>query len=708
MDRRSGSLRLSHLYKKFVNERVLGLISKTERIRNCTVIAHIDHGKTTLTDSLIAASGLLSKDVAAKARLLDYDLIEQQRGITIKASGITLIHEMLENEYLVHLVDTPGHIDFSSHVTRGLRLTDGAVIVVDVIEGLMVQTETVTRQAMQELVRPVLFLNKVDRLITEKRLQPLQVAEEVSKVVREFNAMLGKYLDDDLLERWEVSFNRGSLCIGSALDKWAIGIDTLREKAGGSTKLIDLSKAFLEAIEEIVETYREEREKELSEKYPLAKHVLDAMVRTVPNPIDAQQYRLPVFWKGDASSEVGKRLLSCDKSGPPVLLVGDVQPDRHQGLVAAVRVFSGTLKRAKSLKNLRTHGDGKTLQVGLFMSKTRIPHDEIPAGNLAFITGIRDLATGDTLVDSEMEQFIPLDPLQYPTEPVVTYTVEPKKLSELDSVQQAIEEYVKTDPALEFEVNPETGEMLISGAGELHVEVSIEKLARRGVEVLLGTPMVLLKEQMQKDGEVATGGNKSTSQFTVQARLLVPREEMQGLGSILDTITQSDCYLIDEGKSIDPQSDEAEWVKEAFRTVMQRGPLQGEKMRKVMVIIKKATISYEALETTWRDITQPLVTAIRASVLSGEPALLEPWTRLELSSPEEYVGVLSSILARRRGDISEIDSERSLYKMRAEIPVRKSFGLANEIRTETSGWATWGAKTGEYRKIKPPKIEEEY
>ncbi|MCK5240570.1 MAG: GTP-binding protein, partial [Candidatus Thorarchaeota archaeon] len=597
---------MSHLYKKFVNERVLDLISDTERIRNCTVIAHIDHGKTTLTDSLIAASGLLSKDVAAKARLLDYDLIEQQRGITIKASGITLIHEMMDNEHLIHLIDTPGHIDFSSHVTRGLRLTDGAVIVVDVIEGLMVQTETVSRQAMQELVRPILFLNKVDRLITEKKLQSLQVAEEVSKVAREFNAMLGKYLDDGLLEEWEVSFNRGSLCVGSALDKWAIGIDTLLDKAGGSTKSTDLSKAFLEVIEEIVESYREEREKDLSEKYPLAKHVLDAMVRTVPNPIDAQQYRLPVFWKGDASSEVGKRLLSCDKSGPPVLLVGDVQPDRHAGLVAAVRVFSGTLKRAQPLKNMRTHDHGKPLQVGIFMSKAKIPHDEIPAGNLAFISGIRDLATGDTLVDSEMEEFIPMETLQYPTEPVVTYAVEPKKLSELDSVQKELEEYVKTDPALDCEINPETGEMLISGAGELHVEVSIEKLARRGVKILLGTPMVLLKEQIQKDGEVASGGNKSTSQFTVQARLVVPREELYRLGSVLDTISQSDCYLIDEGKSIDPHGDAADWVKEAFRTVMQRGPLQGEKMRKVMIIIKKAAISYEALETTWRDITQPL------------------------------------------------------------------------------------------------------
>jgi elongation factor 2 len=300
-----------------------------------------------------------------------------------------------------------------------------------------------------------------------------------------------------------------------------------------------------------------------------------------------------------------------------------------------------------------------------------------------------------------------LKALQYPTEPVVTYTIEPKKLSELDTVQEAIEEYVKTDPALEFEVNPETGEMLISGAGELHVEVSIEKLERRGIEVQLGTPMVLLKEQMKKDGKESQGGNESTSQFSVLAKLYEVSDVMNQ-SRVLDIVPHSDCYLIDESQTIDPLSEEAEWVKEAFRSVMQRGPLQGEKMRKISVIIKKAKIRIESPETSWRDITQPLVEGIRSSVISGEPALLEPWIKLELSSPEEHVGILSAILARRRGEISEIDSERSLYKMNAEIPVRESFGLANEIRAETSGWATWGAKTGEYREIKPPKVEEEY
>ncbi|MHA2383006.1 MAG: GTP-binding protein [Candidatus Thorarchaeota archaeon] len=459
---------MSHLYKKFVKERVTDLVSQKENIRNVTIIAHIDHGKTTLSDSLIAASGLLSKDVAAVARLLDYDLIEQQRGITIKASGISLVHSFNDMDHLINLVDTPGHIDFSSHVTRGLRLTDGAVIVVDAIEGIMVQTETVTRQAMMELVRPVLFVNKVDRLMRERKLNWRKTAEEINKVVREFNAMLGKYLDDELLEQWEVSFLNGSLTVGSALDKWGLDIVSLREKSGGSEESSDLANAFLEILEEIENTYKSDERKGLSEKYPVARSVLDSVTRVIPNPEAAQSYRIPSFWDGDIDSKIGKNLLACSDDGPCICMVGDVQPDRHASTVAAVRVFSGLLERAKPLINLRTNEEHKSLQIGLHMSKTRVDLPSVPAGNLAFITGLRNVAVGDTLIGKRVKNVHPMSSLQYPTEPVVTYTIEPKKLSELGNIQEPIEEYVSTDPALEFEVNPETGEMLMSGAGELH------------------------------------------------------------------------------------------------------------------------------------------------------------------------------------------------------------------------------------------------
>jgi elongation factor 2 len=695
---------LSHLYKKFVKERVLALISKTEQIRNVTVIAHIDHGKTTLTDSLIADSGLLSKEVAASARILDYDQIEQQRGITIKASGISLLHSYNQQEHLINLIDTPGHIDFSSHVTRGLRLTDGAIIVVDAIEGIMVQTETVTRQAMQELVRPVLFVNKVDRLMRERRLSPKKTAEEITRVVREFNAMLGKYIDDALLENWEVSFNKGSLAVGSALDKWGIDMDILKARTKGNENPANLGKAFIDLLTEINEIYAADRRKELAGMFPVAPVVLNSVIRTVPNPIQAQKYRIPLFWGGNLESDIGKSLINCNSGGECICLVSDVQPDRHAISASTVRVFSGTLDRAAPLINLRTREESKSLQVGIFMSKTRVDLPSVPAGNLAFITGLKGVAIGDTLASKITEATTPMSELQYPVEPVVTYAVEPKHLSELSSIQKPIEEFVKSDPALEFEVNPETGEMLLSGAGELHVEIAIEKMARSGIYVTLGTPIVMLREQLTKNGVSKTAGGDDVSRFSVRTILPTADAAPDTLGMIIDRDVASNCYLIDSTARIDPYGEEAEWAKEAFRTLIHNGPVHGEKMRRLWVIIEKVDFRYTAPEFSWREITQPLLQATRESIKSGRPTVLEPWIRLEISAPEQYIGALSTILAKRKGQILEINSARTLYRVEAEIPVRESFGLANEIRTSTSGWATWGARSGGYRSLDDPDV----
>jgi elongation factor 2 len=687
---------VSRLYKKFVTERVSQLIDSTDKIRNCTVIAHIDHGKTTMTDSLIAASGLLSKDVAASARLLDYDLIEQERGITIKASSISLIHNLDETEYLINLIDTPGHIDFSSHVTRGLRLTDGAIVVVDAIEGVMVQTETVTRQAMHEIVRPILFVNKIDRLITERRLNSQKIAQEVNRVVREFNAMLGKYLDDERLEEWEVSFSRGSLCIGSALDKWGIGLADFARNTMGDEDQVNLESAFLSILEEIVEAYSKEEEKQLQSQYPIAKTILDSVIKIIPNPTEAQQVRLPGFWSSIDKQPIPESLLSCRPEGPCVATVGDVQPDRHAGTVASVRVFAGTLRRAKPLKNARTGKSSKSLQVGVSMSKLRVALPEVPAGNLAFITGLKGIAVGDTLVDDEAPNMGFMKGLVYPTEPVVTFTLSPKKLSELGNIEVPIREFVETDPGLEFEINQESGEFLLSGAGELHIEVSIQKLTRKGIELILGEPIVVLKEQMCKDGDVTKAGASPSSTFSVQA--VVSRNEPDDTaGRILDSFPYSECYLVDASGAIPPYSEIEEWVVEGFRAVVRSGPLRGERMRKLTVFIREAEINLESRETSWRDVTQPFVHVLRDSIETGDPKVLEPWVHLEISSPEGHVGTLTGILARRKGDILEIVSERTLYLIVAEIPVRESFGLATEIRTATSGWATWGAQSGGFR-----------
>jgi elongation factor 2 len=511
--------------------------------------------------------------------------------------------------------------------------------------------------------------------------------------------MLGKYLPDELLETWQVSFSRGSLCIGSALDKWSIDIQALKRRTMSKDGPSGLADALAAILDEIVETYAQEKEKSLTLKYPVDRAVLDALVRTTPDPPHAQRYRVPVFWRGDQSTAAGRALLECKTDGPCIMLVGDVQPDKHAGIVAAVRVFSGTLQRAKPLKNLRTGKTGKSLQVGLFMSKTRIQLPSMPAGNLAFMTGMKELAVGDTIVSEGTETIEPMAGLQYPTEPVVTYTLEPKRLADLSTIQGLIADFVSTDPALEFRVDPDTGEMLLSGAGELHIEVTVEKLAREGIEIVLGKPMVLLREQMTTDGATSTAGGGKVSQFHVRAILTPDEGTVDGLGSLLDSDVRSGCYLVDATGTVNPFGDEAEPIREAFNVIVRNGPVSGERMRKVSIIIQRIELHTESSETSWHDITQPLLDASRKSVMTGKPMVLEPWIHLEISTPEEHVGTITAIVSKRKGRVLEIDSERALYRVRAEIPVGESFGLATEIRTSTSGWATWGARAGGYRRV---------
>ncbi|MEM2143542.1 MAG: GTP-binding protein, partial [Candidatus Thorarchaeota archaeon] len=589
---------MAHLYKRFVGEKVVGLLENIKNIRNCTVIAHIDHGKTTLTDSLIAASGLLSDDLAASVKLLDYDAIEQQRGITIKASSISLVHRRNGQDFLIHLIDTPGHIDFSFHVTKGLRMADGAIVVVDIVEGIMVQTETVTRQAATELVRPVLFVNKIDRLISEKQYGAQRIASEAGRIVTEFNAMLGKYLPDEILSEWEVSFRRGSLVIGSALDKWGIDIVALMHRAGNDRQPRKLERALMEILEDIVSLYREGQEQVLSRRYPLARCVLDAVADSVPSPDVAQSYRVRHFWRGDTESDVGRALLRCERDTGCIVSVGDVQSDRHAGTVAAVRVMTGRLTRGHELRNLRTGKVSRTLQVGLFMSKTRVPVDTVPAGNLAFITGISEVAIGDTLVEGDMPKIQPLDEPQYPTEPVVTYSVEPRNLADLKNIQEPIMRMVQSDPSLEFYVSPDSGENLLSGAGELHIEIVVEKLAREGVEIVVGKPMVVLKEQMAHDGETQEAGGGDVSWFRVRALLTPEGLESPPPGTVFSDARQG-CYLVDQTGTINAQSPAFEWVVDGFKTLIRNGPVSGERMRRLTIRIEDATIVASTPETSW-------------------------------------------------------------------------------------------------------------
>ena len=278
-------------------EKVKVLMDRTERIRNIGIIAHIDHGKTTLTDNLLAGAGIISKELAGEQLFTDFYYLEQERGITIFAANVSMVYNYKGDDYLINLIDTPGHVDFGGDVTRALRAVDGAVVVVDAVEGAMPQTETVLRQAMKESVKPVLFINKVDRMINELKVDAREMQVRLAKIIDKINKLI-KGMKRDRYEEWKLDAAKGNVAFGSALYNWAISVPTMKNTGIGFKEVFEYCKAG--------------NMKELAQKCPAYEAVLDMVTEHLPSPLEAQKYRVPVIWHGDVTSAIGQSMINCD------------------------------------------------------------------------------------------------------------------------------------------------------------------------------------------------------------------------------------------------------------------------------------------------------------------------------------------------------------------------------------------------------------
>ncbi|MFB6266058.1 MAG: GTP-binding protein, partial [Halodesulfurarchaeum sp.] len=322
------------------------LMDEPENIRNIAIAAHIDHGKTTLTDNLLAGAGMISEDLAGEQLAMDTEEDEQERGITIDAANVSMTHEYEGRDYLVNLIDTPGHVDFGGDVTRAMRAVDGALVVVDAVEGTMPQTETVVRQALRENVKPALFINKVDRLINELQEGPEEMQERLQTVIRDVNELIRGMAEEKFEEEnWKVTVQDGTVAFGSALYNWAISAPSMAETG------IDFG--------DIIELEREGRRDELRERSPLSDVVLDMVAEHFPNPVTAQPERIPTIWRGDDTLDVAKDMREVDKDGEVVFMVTDISMDPHAGEIATGRVFSGTLEKGQELYVSGTAGKNR-------------------------------------------------------------------------------------------------------------------------------------------------------------------------------------------------------------------------------------------------------------------------------------------------------------------------------------------------------------
>ena len=467
-------------------EQVLKIIKDKNQIRNFGVIAHVDHGKTTMSDSLLAHSGIIAPSAAGKALALDYMKEEQERGITIVQANVTLHYKQADKEYVINMIDTPGHVDFSGRVIRSLRAIDGAVVVCDAVEGIMTQTETVTRMSLEERVRPVLYINKIDRLIKELRLTPEAMQEKLASVVTSFNNLIDTYAEPEYKEKWKVSIQDGSVTFGSAKDKWGFNVDIMKEK-GVSFK-------------DVITAYSDEGDVNvLVEKVPLAEAILGMVVKHHPPPHVAQKYRVPKIWKGDLDSDIGKAILNCDDNGPAVMMVVNMQMDPAAGPVAIGRLFSGTVKDGDTVNLIDTHREARIQSVNFFMGDQREMVGQLSAGNIPALLGLTEARAGQTVSTTKgIEVF---EGIKYVSEPVVQMAIEPKHPKDLPKMIEILKRLTIEDPNLIIKINEESGETIMAGMGVLHLEIATNQIKEAGLDLVTSEPLINYRETITQPTE---------------------------------------------------------------------------------------------------------------------------------------------------------------------------------------------------------------
>ncbi|MEM3626773.1 MAG: elongation factor EF-2 [Candidatus Bathyarchaeia archaeon] len=693
---------------------ILKLMRKKEAIRNIGIIAHIDHGKTTLTDSLLAEAGLLPSQIAGLARALDYLEEEQKRGITIKTANISLLHKKDGNSYVINLVDTPGHVDFTGKVARALRAIDGAVVVVDAVEEVMAQTETVTRQALEERVKPVLFINKIDRLIKEMKLSAGEIQRKLHRIIGEFNNLIEIYAEPEFKDEWKVKPQKGNVAFGSALHRWGLTLE-LSEQSG--IKFGD-----------ILSFYREDRHEELARLIPLHDVILDMVVKKIPDPAAAQKYRIPKIWRGYLDSEIGRSMIKCDDGGPVVMCITNVQTDVNAGLILIGRLFSGTLKNGDRVYLVNMGKECTIQQVSIYMGAFREAVDQVTAGNIVALTGIAMAKAGETVVDvNYKENMPPFEGIKYISEPVMTISIEPKNPKDLPRLVEAMNRLSTEDPNLIVTIDRDVGQYMLSGMGELHLEIALKFLTQYsgGMEFTASNPIVAYRESVTDDGAVvmAKSLNKQNS-FWMQVQPLENKVvELIEVGEIsmemderrICDVLQSKArlaeaknilavnkygnILVNSTTGVQNLCEVNGDIISGFHWACRSGPLCGEPLRGVKVKLMDAQIHESPEQRESSQIMRAVSRAILGSTLTAKPILLEPMYKIELSVQSPWLGVSLGIITRRRGKIQKVENRGTLTMIVGQIPVAETFGLPAEMRSATSGRAFWQCSFHHWEKI---------
>ncbi|MFH1972531.1 MAG: elongation factor EF-2 [archaeon] len=679
-------------------EKIVQLMKQPEHIRNIGVAAHIDHGKTTFSDNLLSGAGMISEEHAGKQLALDFHADEQERGITIDSASVSMLHSWEGKDYLINLIDTPGHVDFGGDVTRAMRAVDGAIVLCCAVEGIMPQTETVLRQALKELVKPVLFINKVDRLIKEVKLTPEAMQKKFIKIIDDVNQLIAQIAPVGYKEKWQLSVLDGSVAFGSAFHNWALSFPYMKKK--GLT------------FKDVIDAYENDTYKEFAKKAPIHEVILNMSIAHHPNPKQAQAYRIPKIWHGEVDSEIGKGLINCDPNGALAFVATKIVIDKHAGEVTAGRLFAGTIKQGDEVYMNMAKKKVRIQQVSVYKGAKRLTVEEAIAGNIIGITGLKGIFSGETISTEEM---IPFEAIKHIFEPVITKSIEAMTPADLPKLIEILKQVAKEDPTIKVEINEETGENLISGMGELHLEVIENRIkTEKGLTVKTSTPIVVYRETIQKesgefegkspnkhnklyfkveplpnniyqaikDGELSEGRlrKKDTAAYEKLIELGMETKEAKKVADIYNG-----NMLVDNTRGIVHIGEIIGMIMDGFEDVMKGGVLAREPCTKVFVRLMDCKLHEDAIHRGPAQMLPAIREGIRDAMADAKPVIFEPLQVMQIEAPAEFMGEISKIIQNKRGQLLNMEQEGVNLTVKAVLPVAELFGWSSDLRSSTSG-----------------------
>ncbi len=702
-------------------DKIRRLVSNQKNIRNVATSAHIHHGKTAFTDNLLAAAGMMA---AKNAGDLEEGMAtwqhsdEQERLMTVDAANVSMVHNYLGEEYLVNLIDTPGHVDFGGNVTRAMRAIDGTFVLVCAVEGIMPQTETVIRQALKERVKPVLFINKVDRLINELQVTPEQMQDRFKKIIEKFNQLIEQIAEKEFASKFKVNVADGSVAFGSARENWALSIPFMVKKKISFKDIYQLYDGSLS---------KEDRDKWVWENAPLYEVILDMAIKHLPNPVEAQAYRIPKIWRGELDSEFGKNLVQCDKNGELGFVITRIVIDPRSGKeISAGRIYSGTLRSGMDVYANNAKQPAKIQQVLVYNGIKPEQLESVPAGNVLAVSGL-NLDVGETITTKEQT---PFEEIKHIFQPVITKSIEVIKTADLPKLIEILRKVSKEDPSIKVSINEETGESLISGMGELHLEIIENRIkTEKGLNIKTSNPIVVYRESVGKSSGQAFEGrspNKHNSFYirvepldSTLSELIESGELPEGRvkkksEAVVNTLSKigwgsdeirnvKDIYkgnmFFDETRGEVHIGEVIEMVLDAFEMVMDQGPLAREPCMGMKVVLGDIRLHEDAIHRGPAQVYPAVREAITEAMKKANPTILEPLQIHLIEVPENFMGSGTKLVGGKRGQLLDMSQEAGQAQLKAKIPVAEMIGWSSDLRSATEGRGVSSLVDQQFEKI---------